>query len=161
MQMTGKLALVLTPMVNHWWNIAFQLTARGLSTYPMAAGSRILQLEFDFPRHQLVFQFNTRPFAAIGPWSRSVAQFFAPFQRTLHASGVAVDISPMPVEIPDPVRFDRDSTHATYDPAAVARLWRILLSVDTVLREFRARFIGKCSPVHFFWGSFDLCVTRF
>ncbi len=161
MQMVGKTALALTPKTNHWWNMTFQVTARGLTTHPMHMEAATLQIEFDFIRHELLFQRTDGRSAAIPLVPTSVADFYNQFRRTLEYLDVEVKIWPMPVEIPAPIAFDHDFEHRSYDPDAVRRLWRILLSVDAVLREFRAGFIGKCSPVHFFWGSFDLCVTRF
>jgi hypothetical protein len=161
MQMVGKVRLGLTPMVNHWWNVALYVTARGLSTSRIPYGARAFELWFDFRRHQLVLetsdgQVKTLPLAA-----RSVADFYQEFMGMLRSVGIDVKIWKMPVEIPDPIPFDQDRVHASYDAAYAEKFWRILLSVAAVFHQFRTRFIGKSSPVHFFWGSFDLAVTRF
>ncbi len=151
-QIVGKVKLRLTPVVNHWWNIPLYVTARGLTTSRIPYGERAFELWFDFIRHQLV---------ALPLEPRSVAEFYREFMELLRSAEIEIKIWRMPVEIPDPIAFDQDRVHASYDRASVERFWRILLSVDTVFNQFRARFIGKSSPVHFFWGSFDLAVTRF
>jgi len=160
-QIVGKVRLALTPKVNHWWNVPLYVTSRGLTTSQMPYAGRALELRFDFLDHQLVLQSSdgTRKSLPLAP--RSVADFYQQFTDMLRSARLDVKIWKMPVEIPDPIPFDRDQVHASYDPAAVQKFWRILLSVQHVLEEFRARFIGKASPVHFFWGSFDLAVTRF
>lgn len=160
-QIVGKVRLRLTPVLNHWWNVPLYVTTRGLTTYRIAYGERAFELWFDFIEHQLVLETNEGLRKALPLEPRSVAEFYQEFMELLRASGIAVKIWKMPVEVPDPIAFDRDRVHASYDPASVEKFWRILLSVDTVFNQFRARFIGKSSPVHFFWGSFDLAVTRF
>jgi hypothetical protein len=160
-QIVGKVRLRLTPIVNHWWNVPLYVTARGLTTSRIAYGDRAFELRFDFIRHELVLETSDGQLKALPLKSRSVAEFFQEFMELLRSAGIEVKIWRMPVEIPNPIAFDQDRVHASYDPKAVEKFWRILLSVDTVFKQFRARFIGKSSPVHFFWGSFDLAVTRF
>ncbi len=160
-QIVGKVRMCLTPLINHWWNVPLYVTARGLTTSRIPYGQLAFELRFDFIRHQLVLE-TTDGFRETLPLApRSVADFFGEFQALLQSAGIEVKIWPMPVEIPNPVPFDMDHEHRSYDPAAVEKFWRILLSVDSVFSQFRSGFIGKCSPVHFFWGSFDLAVTRF
>ena len=160
-QMVGKVRLRLTPLMNHWWNVPLYVTARGLTTSRIPYGEKAFELWFDFIRHQLVLEtidgiVKTLPLAP-----RSVAEFYQEFMGMLRSAGIEVKIWRMPVEIPNPIPFDQDRVHGSYDPASVEKFWRILLPVDAALSQFRSRFIGKCSPVHFFWGSFDLAVTRF
>lgn len=160
-QMVGKVRLRLTPLVNHWWNVPLYVTARGLTTSRIPYGERAFELSFDFIGHELALETTDgiRKTLALAP--RSVADFYAELMAMLRSAGIDVKIWRMPVEIPNPIPFDQDRAHQSYDPAAVEKFWRILLSVDAVLSEFRSKFIGKSSPVHFFWGSFDLAVTRF
>ena len=160
-QIVGKVRLRLTPILNHWWNVPFYVTAQGLTTSRIAYGDRAFELWFDFIRHQLVLETSdgVRKTLALRP--RSVAEFYQEFMELLRSAAIDVKLWKMPVEIPNPIAFDQDRAHASYDRASVEKFWRILLSVDTVFNQFRAGFIGKCSPVHFFWGSFDLAVTRF
>jgi Family of unknown function (DUF5996) len=160
-QMVGKLRLALSPRVNHWWEVPLYVGARGLTTSPIPYSAGIFEAEFDFLEHVLRFQTSAGETKTIALAPRSVADFYAEFLSTVASLGIDAKLWPMPVEIPAPVRFDRDTQHASYDPEYSKRFWRILVSVDTILKEFRARFIGKASPVHFFWGSFDLAATRF
>ncbi len=160
-QIVGKVRLRLTPVVNHWWNIPLYVTARGLTTSRIPYGRGAFELCFDFIGHQLVLETSDGLLKALPLEPRSVAEFYQEFMELLRSAEIEVKIWRMPVEIPDPIAFDKDRVHASYDRASVEKFWRILLSVDTVLNQFRARFIGKSSPVHFFWGSFDLAVTRF
>ncbi|HLW87287.1 MAG TPA: DUF5996 family protein [Terriglobales bacterium] len=160
-QMVGKVRLRLTPLVNHWWNVPLYVSARGLTTSRIPYGQRAFELRFDFLRHQLVLETNDAIVKTIALEPRSVADFYHEFMQMLRSAGIDVKIWRMPVEIPNPVAFDQDRVHASYDPAAVEKFWRILLSVNAVFEQFRAGFIGKSSPVHFFWGSFDLAVARF
>src|ERR1700688_3169593 len=160
-QIVGKVRLALTPKVNHWWNVPLYVTSRGLSTSQMPYAGRAFELRFDFLEHQLVLQSSDGVHKTLPLAPRSVADFYQQFMDMLRSARIHVKIWKMPVEIPDPIPFDRDQAHASYDPASAQKFWRILLSVQHVLEEFRARFIGKSSPVHFFWGSFDLAVTRF
>jgi hypothetical protein len=160
-QIVGKVRLALSPRVNHWWGVALYVTARGLTTSPIPYGDRVFEISFDFIDHKLTIDVSDgrRQTIALGP--RTVADFFASFMRALDDIQIRVRIWPMPAEVPGGVRFDDDRIHAAYDADAAHQWWRALLHVDTVLQEFRARFIGKCSPVHFWWGGFDLAVTRF
>jgi hypothetical protein len=160
-QIVGKVKLGLTPLVNHWWNVPLFVDARGLTTGAIPYRGRTLCLRFDFVDHALVLENDAGVVHRLPLRPQSVAAFYAEFMTTLARAGIEVAIWRMPVEIPDPVPFDEDFAHASYDRDAVERFFRVLLSVDRVFGDFRAGFIGKCSPVHFFWGSFDLAVTRF
>jgi len=161
MQVVGKVCLALTPRVNHFWNIAFQITARGLATPTMTARDRAITIEFDFLDHQVVIETSDGGMECITLKPRTVADFYRLVHEALRVLDVEVRIWPMPVEVPDPIRFDRDETHASYDPASAHAFWRILVAIKPILERFRAEFVGKCSPVHFFWGSCDVAVTRF
>ena len=160
-QIVGKVRLRLTPVVNHWWNVPLYVTARGLSTSRIPYGERSFEIWFDFLRHQLVIETSDGLQKTLPLLPRSVADFYQEFMKALHSAGIDVKIWHMPVEIPNPIAFDQDRVHASYDAASVEKFWRILMSVDAVFSEFRSEFLGKCSPVHFFWGSFDLAVSRF
>ena len=160
-QIVGKVRLRLTPLVNHWWNVPLYVNARGLTTSRIPYGPRAFELWFDFIGHELVLETTDGMRKTLPLKPRSVAEFYKEFMGMLLSAGIEVKIWRMPVEIPNPIPFDKDHVHHSYDPAAVEKFWRILLSVDAVLTEYRSRFIGKSSPVHFFWGSFDLAVTRF
>ncbi len=160
-QMVGKVRLRLTPFMNHWWNVPLYVTARGLTTSRIPYGAKAFELWFDFIRHQLVLETSDGIVKTLPLVPRSVAEFYQEFMAILRSAGIEVKIWRMPVEIPNPIPFDQDRVHGSYDPASVEKFWRILLSVDAAFSQFRSRFIGKCSPVHFFWGSFDLAVTRF
>jgi Family of unknown function (DUF5996) len=161
-QIVGKICLALTPRVNHFWNIAFVVTSRGIATPALHYGAgRTLNMTFDFVSHELIARCSDGGARSIPLSARSVAVFYRDTMRMLHELGVDVKIWTMPVEVPDPTRFELDTAHATYDPVYAQRFWQILLRVAHVMQGFRAGFVGKCSPVHFFWGSFDLAVTRF
>jgi len=160
-QIVGKIRMRLTPLVNHWWNVPLYVTPRGLTTSCIPFEERSFELRFDFIRHRLVLETSDDLVKTLSLEPRSVADFYRECFAMLASAGIDVNIWPMPVEIPNPIRFDQDQEHASYDPAAVGKFWRILISVDAVFQQFRAKFVGKCSPVHFFWGSFDLAVTRF
>jgi hypothetical protein len=160
-QIAGKIRLALTPKLNHWWNVTLYVTPRGLSTLTMPCGARAMEILFDFVEHKLVIYMDDGATRSLRLVSRSVAEFYEEMMAQLRSIGVEVRIWTTPVEIPDPIPFDRDSVHASYDPEYAHRFWKILLSASQVFEEFRARFTGKASPVHFFWGSFDLAVTRF
>lgn len=160
-QIVGKVRLALSPRVNHWWHVPLYVSARGLTTSPIPYSGRIFEVEFDFLRHEVAIRSSDGQSKSVGLFPRSVADFYQEFMSTLKSMGIDVKIWPMPVEVPEPIRFDRDEQHAAYDAEYANRFWRILLQADSVLKEFRGRFQGKCSPVHFFWGSFDLAVTRF
>jgi Family of unknown function (DUF5996) len=160
-QMVGKVRLALTPLVNHWWNVPLYVSARGLTTSAMAYGTRDIELEFDFIDHALVLKTSDNERKSLLLEPRTVADFYQEFLAMLRSVNIEVKIWKIPVEIPNPIPFDQDRTHAFYDREYVDRFWRILMTVNEVFAEFRSRFIGKCSPVHFFWGSFDMAVTRF
>jgi hypothetical protein len=160
-QVVGKIALACTPPLNHFWNVAFQVTPRGLSTGRLNADGRTFGVAFDFVDHELVVETSRRERAVLPLRPQSVAAFFEEVTRILREIGLHVQIWPMPVEVPDPVRFDQDERHASYDPAFASAFWRSLVAMAPVFDQFRARFTGKSSPVHFFWGSFDLASTRF
>jgi hypothetical protein len=160
-QIVGKVRLRLTPVVNHWWNVPLYIAARGLTTSRIPYGERAFEVWFDFIQHRLVLETSDGLVKTLPLEPRPVAQFYKEFMELLRSAEIEIKIWRMPVEIPNPIAFDQDRVHASYDRASVEKFWRILLSVDTVFNEFRARFIGKSSPVHFFWGSFDLAVTRF
>jgi hypothetical protein len=160
-QMVGKTRLALTPVQNHWWNVPLYVSARGLTTSAMPFSGELLEIEFDFEAHVLEFRLSTGAREQISLRPQPVAAFYARYMSTLAELGIDVKLWPMPVELPNPIRFDRDTVHSAYDPDAVERFHRVLMSVDTVLKRFATRFQGKISPTHFFWGSFDLCTTRF
>src|SRR5580704_4901945 len=160
-QMVGKVRLALTPLVNHWWNVPLYVSALGLTTSRIPYGQRAFEIWFDFLKHQLVLETSDGLLKTIPLAPRPVAEFYKDFLGMLRSAGIEVKIWGMPVEIANPIPFDKDREHRSYDPVSVEKFWRILLSVDAVLTQFRAGFIGKSSPVHFFWGSFDLAVTRF
>src|SRR6185503_1476129 len=160
-QIAGKVRLAQTPLVNHYWNVPLYVSARGLTTTAMPHDGRFFEMEFDFIDHFLAIKCSDGASDKIKLEPKSVATFYQETMAALRGLGLDVRIWKMPVEVPDPIPFDQDQQHASYEREPVERLWRILQSSDRVLQEFRSRFIGKCSPVHFFWGSFDLAVTRF
>jgi hypothetical protein len=160
-QMVGKVRLRLTPLVNHWWNVPLYVSANGLTTARIPYFDRAFELRFDFLGHKLALETSDGIAKSISLAPRTVADFYSEFIEMLHSTRIDVKIWTMPVEVPNPIPFEKDQEHRSYDSKYVERFWRILLSVDAVLNEFRSRFIGKSSPVHFFWGSFDLAVTRF
>jgi hypothetical protein len=160
-QIVGKVRLTLTPIVNHWWNVPLYVTVRGLTTSRIPYGEESFEIWFDFTRHQLQVETSEGVLKSLPLAPRSVADFYQEFMELLRTAGIEVKIWRMPVEIPDPTPFDQDRMHAAYDPQSVEKFWRILMSVDSVFHQFRSEFLGKSSPVHFFWGSFDLAVSRF
>lgn len=160
-QVVGKVRLKLCPLVNHFWNVAFHLTARGMTASAMPYSRGTVEVRFDFIDHKLLIETSEGRHVAIALKPQSVAEFYREFMAALADVGVIVKIWTTPCEIPDPTPFEKDHVHAAYDPVAVNKFWRITLWVDQILKEFRAGFLGKVSPVHFFWGSFDLAVTRF
>ncbi len=160
-QMVGKLRLRLAPPVNHWWHVPLYVCSQGLTTGGMPYGDCIVQATFDFREHQLVLECSDKRQEKIGLYPRSVADFYREFESALKKLKVDVRIWTMPVEVPNPIPFEQDTTHASYDAEAVERFSRVLQTIEPIFEEFRGRFIGKSSPVHFFWGSFDLAVTRF
>jgi hypothetical protein len=160
-QIVGKIRLALSPPINHFWGTTFYVTARGLTSSAMPYRKGTVEINFDFISHTLEILTSvgeTRSFRLV---PRTVAEFYFELMSALHSLGIDAKVWTMPVEVPRPVRFNLDEAHSSYDSEYAHRFWQILVSVDTVLREFRSRFIGKASPVHFFWGSFDLAVTRF
>jgi len=160
-QIVGKTRLALSPLQAHWWNVPLYVSARGLNTSAMPYGSEFLQIEFDFVSHELKFFISTGASLATPLRAQSVAEFYQEYQRSLAALGVSVKIHPVPVEVQNPIPFAEDHEHASYDPQAAHRFWRVLMRADQIFQQFSSRFVGKVSPVHFFWGSFDLAVTRF
>jgi len=160
-QVVGKIRLALSPDINHYWGTALYVTARGLTTSPIPYAQGVFEINFDFVAHELRILTSTGESRSIRLMPRTVAEFYFELMAALSSLGIEVKVWAMPVEVPRPVRFNVDEAHKSYDPEYAHRFWRILTSVEMVMREFRARFIGKVSPVHFFWGSFDLAVTRF
>jgi hypothetical protein len=160
-QIVGKVRLALSPRVNHWWEVPLYVNASGLTTSAIPYGNEIFEIQFDFLDHQLTIQTSWGSSRSFPLKPQSVAAFYSEFMAALESLGIEVKIWTMPVEIPNPIPFESDTQHASYDPEYARRFWRILILCDTVFKEFRAGFIGKDSPVHFFWGSFDLAVTRF
>jgi hypothetical protein len=160
-QVVGKIALAQAIPLNHSWAIALQVTPRGLSTYPLPHGNRSFQMHFDFIDHQLRIEVSDGDRRALPLRPQTVAAFYAEVMSTLAGMGLPVKIWSMPVEIPAPIRFELDTVHHAYDAVAANRFWRVLSRAARVMTECRCTFVGKASPVHFFWGSFDLAVTRF
>ncbi len=160
-QIVGKVRLALAPYMNHWWQVPLYVSARGLTTSAIPARDGNFEIEFDFLVHQLRIGTSWSGTRTIPLEPQSVAEFYKKFLDLLETLQISVKIWPTPVEVPNPIRFDKDVMHASYDPVYANRFWRVLTSADTVLKEFRGEFIGKASPVHFFWGSFDLATTRF
>jgi hypothetical protein len=160
-QIVGKIRLAQTPWLNHSWHVTLYVSARGLTTGPIPYDQRTFQLEFDFLRHVLHIAADDGAVREIGLFPRSVAEFYAEVMQGLSELGIHIRISEMPNEIAAPIRFSQDRIHAAYDGTYARRFWQALVQADRVLRAFRSAFLGKCSPVHFFWGSFDLAVTRF
>ncbi|MEO8088874.1 MAG: DUF5996 family protein [Gemmatimonadales bacterium] len=160
-QIVGKTRLALAPMVNHWWQVALYVTERGLTTSPIPSGNRTFAIDFDFLEHKLSVRTSEGEAAALPLRPRSVADFYADYLGLLRSLDLQAKIWPVPVEVESSVRFPDDRTHASYDADSATRLWQVLSQADRVLKRFRGRFLGKASPVHFFWGSFDLAATRF
>ena len=160
-QIVGKVRLKLCPLVNHWWNVPLYVTARGMTSAAMPYKGRAIEVRFDFIEHTLTIETSEGRVVTMALVAESVAEFYKKFMAALAELDVTVRIWTMPREVPNPTPFEQDRAHAAYDPVAVHKFWRILVWVDQVLKEFRAGFEGKASPVHFFWGSFDLAVTRF
>jgi Family of unknown function (DUF5996) len=160
-QIVGKVRLALTPRTNHWWNVALYVTTRGLTTSPISYRNDAFEIEFDFIDHKLRIDRSDGLQKTLALEPRTVADFYKEFMSTLRQLNIDVAINPKPAEVADPVPFTEDRLYHAYDADAAHRCWRILLSSDLVFKQFRAGFLGKSSPVHFFWGSFDLAVTRF
>jgi hypothetical protein len=160
-QIVGKIRLTWSPWLNHSWHVALYVTPRGLTTSPIPDGTRTFQIDFDFIDHALRITTSDGAERQLALAGQSVASFYAAVMAALGELGIAVAIDEMPNELPDPIRFPQDNVHASYDPDAVRRFQQILVNCDRVFKQFRTGFLGKASPVHFFWGSFDLAVTRF
>jgi hypothetical protein len=160
-QIVGKVRLVLTPWTNHSWHVTLYLTSRGLTTSPIPHGFHTFEIRFDFINHELRILKSDGALKTMPLRAQSVANFYRELMDTLAELELPVKINLMPNEIENPIPFDRDEQHRSYDAEYANRFWRVLVQADRVFKEFRARFCGKCSPVHFFWGSFDLAVTRF
>jgi len=162
-QMVGKIRLSLSPLVNHWWNVPLYVTSRGLTTSPMPYGSRTLEICFDFIDHKLIIETSDGEIRELALKPQSVADFYQLLMKTLSQLGMPVSIWTRPCEQPEEltIPFEKDTVHKSYDAEAAHKFWEILVWADSVFKEFRASFVGKASPAHFFWGSFDLAVTRF
>jgi hypothetical protein len=160
-QIVGKTRLALAPMENHWWQIALYVTPRGLTTSAMPCAERTLAVDFDFIDHALWLRASDGASRSLKLFARPVADFYTEYMGALRSLGVEVKLMARPVEVPTAIPFAEDEEHKSYDPDAAARCWQILMQVDRVLKRHRGRFLGKASPVHFFWGSFDLAATRF
>ncbi len=160
-QIVGKTRLKLSPKLNHWWASALYVSSRGLTTSAIPYGDRQFEIEFDFIEHALLIRTDTGEERAMALAPRTVADFYSEFQDLLRSLQIDVKISTLPNEVPNPIRFGEDRVHASYDRDSAHRYWRALLQADRLMKVFRAGFIGKASPVHFFWGSFDLACTRF
>jgi hypothetical protein len=160
-QIVGKIRLELSPKINHWWHVSLYVTPRGLTTSPIPYGARTFEIQFDFVDHKIFIQASDGKTRHIDLYPRSVADFYRELMSILRSMGLTVKINPMPQEVDSPIRCDEDYFHAQYDQAYIERYRRILVQTDQVFKTFRGRFIGKCSPVHFWWGAFDLAVTRF
>lgn len=160
-QIVGKIRLTQSPWINHSWSVTLYVTPRGLTTSAIPCGTRSFEVDFDFIDHQLLIRSGEGGVGGVALRPQSVASFYRQVWCELERLGLRVRIHPMPNEVEDPIPFDRDERHASYDPEYANRFWRVLAQSDRVFKRFRARFIGKCSPVHFFWGAPDLAVTRF
>jgi hypothetical protein len=161
LQIVGKLRLSLSPAQNHWWHVPFYVSSRGLTTSPIPHAGRTFEVEFDFCHHNVRICASDGMEKFLPLYSRTVADFYRELMGALSAIGVEARIWPVPVECPNPIPFPKDTQHATYDPEYAHRFWRVLTSADSLFKEFRTPFLGKCSPVHFFWGGMDLAVSRF
>jgi len=160
-QIVGKTRLALCPLQAHWWNVPLYVSARGLNTSAMPYRDEFLEIEFDFVSHDLRFRLSSGAMLSTPLREQSVAEFYTEYQQSLAALGVSVHIHPIPVEVLSPIPFAEDEQHASYDPEYAHRFWRVLMHVDQIFQRFSSGFVGKVSPVQFFWGSFDLAVTRF
>ena len=160
-QIVGKTRLALAPMQNHWWQVVLYVTARGLGTSPIPHAERTFEVDFDFVDHRLLVRTSDGKRETLPLVPQTVADFYGRYLDLLRSLGIGLKIRPIPNEVPNPLPFDKDDVHRSYDPDAARRFWRALVQADRVLKEFRGRFLGKCSPVHFWWGSFDLACTRF
>jgi Family of unknown function (DUF5996) len=160
-QIVGKIRLAQSPWINHSWHVTLYVTSRGLTTSPIPYGNRTFQIDFDFINHQITIQSSDGGMAGFSLQPQSVAAFYGRLKDEMAKLDLHVNINQKPNEIPDSIPFDQDETHKAYDQVYANRFWRVLVQADRVFKEFRARFVGKCSPVHYFWGAPDLAVTRF
>ena len=160
-QIVGKTRMALSPFENHWWHVTLYVSARGLTTGAIPLGGQAFDIEFDFLNHRLLIRTSASDERSLALRPQSVASFYSEFLKTLESLGIHVKFSGTPAEVSDPIPFSKDEQHAAYDPEYANRFWRILLNCAAIFRRFRSGFYGKCSPVHFFWGSFDMAVTRF
>jgi len=160
-QIVGKVRMALSPWLNHWWHVPLYVSARGLTTSAIPYGAGTVEIDFDFLSHQLVIACSDGGQRSLKLEPRTTASFYAEFMSALKEMGVEVKIWPVPVEVENPIPFAEDTVHASYDADAAHRFWQVLAASTHVMTEFRGCFVGKCSPAHFFWGSFDLAVTRF
>jgi hypothetical protein len=160
-QIVGKVRMELSPFLNHWWHVTLYVTPRGLTTSAIPYHGSSFEVTFDFLEHNLLICTSEGTTKALPLIPRSVASFYREFMDCLHALGIEVRINTLPSEVANPIRCDEDEVHASYDPVYAQRFWRILTQTATVMQRFRSPFMGKSSPVHFFWGSFDLAVTLF
>ena len=160
-QIIGKIRMELTPLINHWWNVTLYVTSRGLTTSSIPYENRFFQIDFDFIAHELCISTSDGQRRAFPLKPYSVAEFYQKTMDALSSLDIKVKIWTMPQELPNPIKFEEDTKHASYDPEYVQKFWQILVQSNRVFTQFRSRFLGKVSPTHFFWGSFDLALTRF
>ncbi|HWC17358.1 MAG TPA: DUF5996 family protein, partial [Terriglobales bacterium] len=160
-QIVGHIRMALSPPVNHWWHVTLYVTSRGLTTSPIPYADRAFEIHFDLLDHRLLIATSRNEWRALKLEPKSVADFYKELMGLLDQLGIQVKIHSKPDEVSEPIPFAEDRVHHSYDPEYAHRFWQILVATDSVLKEFRGRFLGKCSPVHFYWGSFDLCCTRF
>jgi len=160
-QIVGHIRMVLSPALNHWWHVTLYVTSRGLTTSPIPYAGHTFEIHFDFLDHRLVITTSHNEWRTLKLEPKSVSDFYQELMGLLRELRIQVKIHPKPDEVTDPIPFAEDQVHHSYDPEYARRFWRVLVATDSALKEFRGRFLGKCSPVHFYWGSFDLCCTRF
>lgn len=160
-QIVGKIRMSRTPLVNHWWNVPLYVSPHGLTTSAIPYGAGNFEIEFDFIRHLLLIRVSSGVTKTLPLKPQTVAEFYSELMKILRALGIEVKIRAVPDELPNPIPFAEDAEHKSYDAEYANRFWRVLVQIDRVFKEFRTHFIGKSSPAHFFWGSFDLAVTRF
>ncbi len=160
-QIVGKVRMVLSPFENHWWHVPLYVTVRGLTTSPIPYQGRTFEVDFDFIDHNLFIQTSDGSSKTMPLISRSVADFYQEFMASLRALEIEVTINTLPSEVTNPIHCDQDFVHATYEPEYANRFWRILAQTDTIMKRYRSQFLGKSSPIHFFWGGFDLALTFF
>ncbi|MBV9230822.1 MAG: hypothetical protein JOZ18_16050 [Chloroflexi bacterium] len=160
-QIVGKVRMEMSPFVNHWWHVTLYVTPRGLGTSAIPYDRGTFEITFDFVEHNLFIRTSEGTTKALPLIPRSVAAFYREFMASLHALGIKVSINPLPSEVQNPIRCDEDEVHASYDPVYAERFWRILVQTEAIMQRYRSAFLGKSSPIHFFWGSFDLALTLF